>query len=110
MEVENGLPGSGAGVHHDAMTCIEPVLAREVGGDPVQMAQHSLIARIGLCCGGEVFSRDHQNMQWSLRMDIVKGDAGRVFVNNLGGSLACDDLAKDAGRVCHGSRRITGLH
>lgn len=42
---------------------------------------------------------DHQDMDRRFRLDVTKGHADVVFVNDVGGDFAFDDFAKDR---CHG--------
>ena len=105
VDVEDGLARSRARVHHDAMARCQLVLPRQLGGDQMEVPQERLVGGFRLSCGREMFARYDQKMHGGLRMEIAKGDAGVVFIDDLSGSLVLHDLAEDAGRVCHGNWR-----
>jgi hypothetical protein len=52
---------------------------------------------------GKVLAGDNQDVYRRLGIDVAKGDAGGVFIENLSGNLSGDDFAKEArivGRGC----------
>ena len=99
MQMENGLAGPAPCIHDCSVAVLEVMLLRQLGGDAVQMADDRLVCFFGLCGGSKVFPRNQQQMHRGLWIDVLKSDAAFVLIDNLGGHLACQDFAKNAG--CH---------
>jgi hypothetical protein len=98
VKVVHRLAGAGAVVDYGPVTSrFDSSFSRKVGRHSVQMADQSLILfSLYDSEALEVLSGQHQQMNWRLRVDILDGHAGGVFIDNLGRSLAPDDFAEDA--------------
>ena len=88
MNVEDRLACPGAGIHHHAVAVGQMMLARQLRGDTVQMAEQRLIGFIGLRRGDEMLAGDYQQVYRRLGIDVVKCDAGRVLVDDPGRSFS----------------------
>lgn len=108
MRVEDGLPGSGAGVEHDAVPGPVDLL---VGGDVPGLAQDvGEDLRLG---GGErggvrvMDAGDDEDVGGGLGVDVAEGDRGVGLPDDGGRDLTGDDLAEQAVGLrfsCHGVR------
>ena len=99
MEVEDFLPGVGAGVAEDVAGAGAQFLLQQIadrpdgGGDLCQCCW--VLQRVG-----HVAARNHQGVSLLPRVDVQEGDGGFVLVDELRGDLALDDPAEQA--IAHG--------
>jgi len=74
-------------------------------GDEEEVAEECLVLLwVGLGELGNGFPGDDQDVNWRLRVDVVEGDTVVILVNDLGGDLLPEDLAKNG--VSSSRRRI----
>lgn len=96
VNVEDGLARVRARVDDGAVATLgEPFLIGDAGGDAEQMAEQRLVRLRGVVEGFDVRARDDEDVRRSLRVDVAEGDGPPVFVDERGGNLARDDLAKE---------------
>jgi len=98
VQVENGLSGTGSGIHYHAVSFGDLMLASQFRSDTVQMPQHRLGGFIGFLNRGEVLSGYHQQVHRGLRIDVVKRKAGFILVDNSGRYFFRCDLTEQARR------------
>jgi hypothetical protein len=98
----------------DRLLCVRPVidhgseasvrdsfLARNAGGGARHPAQQELILVEGGCIVLDVLARHDQDVDWSLRIDVPKGDDLGIRVHQLGRNLAGRNPAEQT--ITHGS-------
>jgi hypothetical protein len=97
MKVENRLSRPGAVVNHGAIALrFQPTLARELGRHKMKVAQQALVLRLSIRESDKVLSREHQQVDRGLGVNILERHHSFVLMNNLGRNLAVNDLAKQA--------------
>jgi hypothetical protein len=99
MEVRDRLTAVGAVVDDEAEAFVGGVHA-ELGGDGTggeeEVAEEFLVIRRGFADARDGFLGDDENVDGGLRIDVFEGEAKLVFVDNIGGDFAVDDLLEDA--------------
>jgi hypothetical protein len=99
MEVRDRLAAVGAVVDDEAEAFVGGVHA-ELGGDGTggeeEVAEEFLVIRRGFADARNGFLGDDENVDGGLRIDVFEGEAKLVFVDNIGGDFAVDDLLEDA--------------
>jgi hypothetical protein len=98
VEVRDGLAAFSADVDHDPVAFAEVLLAGQLVGDAVQMADEGLLLFAGSDFGerGDVLFGDDQDVNRRLRVKIRKGEGLVVFVELFGGNFSGGDFAEDA--------------
>ena len=95
VKVGHGLAGVGAVVHDQAEALGEIQFLRHHARHEEQVAEDGVVSRGGEAdAGNELFGYDEQ-MDRSLRLDVVEYDTVFVLVLDLGGDFAVDDALKD---------------
>jgi hypothetical protein len=84
------------------MALRQAVLPRQLRGHTVQVAQHGFVRFRGFPGIGEMLARNYQDMDGSLRVDVMEGDAKGILIDDSGGKLFAKDFAEDASGVRHG--------
>lgn len=97
--MENALAGQATVVHDQPESITDTLLPRDFSSSQHQVAQQALVFRPGVGQAGDVLTRDHQDVCWSLRVDIPKSNNVVILVDDLGRGLAAGNLAEDAIRA-----------
>ncbi len=96
MQVMNGLAAVRAGIDDQSMSVAELMRAGKVRSYGHQMPQQRRMFFRNVGKRGEMLLRDDEQMRRCLRVNVGKGDALGIFVKELGGDNAGDDLAEEA--------------
>lgn len=97
MQVEHRLAAVPARVHNQPVAALgDALLLGDLVADEQQMSEQARVGFIQLSHGGHMPARDHQRVDRSLGIDVVKGDALVVFVDDFGGNRLRGDLAEQA--------------
>jgi hypothetical protein len=104
VQVKDGLARARARIYHGAVTALgESLFVGDAGGDAQQVSERSLIFLRSIVKRVDVLARDDQHMNGRLRVEIAKGDAQFVLVDDIGGKLARDDSTEKAALFRHKS-------
>lgn len=96
MKVRNTLSAIRPGVGHQPKAAVGDALLRSQTRRRDPDAMHQPGVGLGdLAQGRQVMPRDDQEMDGSLRVDILNGNEVIVLIDPLGGNLAGDDPAKE---------------
>ncbi len=99
MEVRNGLSAVRPGVDDKSVPILDEAetvgnLDAETHDSPQNgLPGHSMY----LGSAPDVIDRDHEHMNWRLRVQVTKCNGALGAAKNLSGNLAGRDLAEDAG-------------
>ena len=93
MQVGHGLAGLRAAVGHHAEVADAQTLG-DGGDDLKDVGHHTGVLGGDLTAGGDVLLGDHQEVDRSLRVDVVEGKDALVLVHLAGGDLPRGDLTK----------------
>jgi len=97
MDVEDCLPGSTLRVEHRPIAFVRvSVFFCDSGRDSLHRSYQRIVVRGEIVQRGDVTTRDDQDMQRRLRVDIPNGDDLVVFMHEASRDLPCDDLAEEA--------------
>lgn len=89
VQMEDRLPGIGAGVNHQTKT-LQPLLRGHFLG---RIEEMGMVARLGdLGHAGDFLARHDQDVDRSLGFNIPKRDAVVVFINDITRDLPIDNL------------------
>ena len=108
MEMVDGLTGQRAHVGDHAVALGDAQVLSQLGDDGVNMPHHrgGLLGHLG--GGGQMDLGDHQKMDRSQGVDIIKGVAEVILIDLAAGDLPGDDLAEQA--VVHGDSSFVFPH
>ena len=106
VDMEHGLPGIFAAVHHDAVAVLrESFPTRVLGGGQGQLADQVRLRRLQVIQGrNDLVLRNEQHVHRRLRCDVLERQHVVVFIDDGGRDLATDDLAEE-GFAAHGRPR-----
>jgi hypothetical protein len=92
VQMRDRLAGRFLAVDYDSISAINAQLSRELRRHQMQMTEQVPIVpgNLGMRCNN--LPRDDQNVYGSLGIDVSKGQAPIVFVDDVGGYLTIDDL------------------
>ena len=97
MNVEDRLASFAIGVEDRPVSALAvPVLLRQRRRSPRHRSDQLVITRREVVQRGDVTSRDDQQMERRLRIDVLDGDYGIVLMDDRGWNRACDNLAEEA--------------
>ncbi len=99
MQMVDRLATLWAGADDEPVACVQFLGLGHGYGRADQMTNQWCIVCVELGQRSNVPNGHNQNMRGGLRSDVVKGDYVFIAIDDLGGSLARHDLAKDA--RCH---------
>ena len=102
MEMRDGFAAVGAVVDHEAKAAGEFEFLGENAGCEQQVAEERLVVGRGFTHAGNEFFWNDQQLDRSLRLDVMQNDAEVVLVLDLGGNFAVDDALEDG--FWHGRR------
>jgi hypothetical protein len=84
MEVENGLASIRSGIDDYAKSCLRNAMfLRELAGNPKNMSNYFSIGSAQIRKRRDMLARNDQNMNRSLRIDILEGHHGAIFVDHI---------------------------
>src|ERR1700722_17081582 len=107
MQMEDGLSGARADVEYGAVSLLDIALASDLGGGQVAAADEFGIRGLGFFQSREMFFRNNQHVGGSLRIDVLEGEDGGIFIDFFGGNLAPEDAAEKATGSGIGHREFT---
>jgi hypothetical protein len=93
-QVEDGLAGERADVQDGTVSIFDRSIASNAGRGQVAKADELGIFGGSFLQAGDVFLRDHEDMGWTLRIEIFKSEDVLVFINFLGRYFAANNAAK----------------
>src|SRR6476661_3035604 len=97
VKMENGLPAVGVSVYHDAVAVVRDAAPPgDLCRGRKQMAEQSLVLFAGLVERIDMLARHHEDVNGSMRTQVVERNALPVLEKLFGRQFAADDLAKDA--------------
>jgi len=98
MQVRHGLSSPFFAIKDQAVAIADAQLLGQPRGNQVQMTEHApvFLGDIGMSPDG--FAGDHQDVNRRLRVNIAKGQALLVFVNDVGRDFPVDDFLKEVVR------------
>src|SRR5262245_29161057 len=107
MDVEHSLTGVAFRIEDDSIALVRiPVLFRDGGRGSLYRAHERIIMRAEIVERGDVATRNNQDVQRRLRVDVPDGDELVVLVDKASRDLSRDDLAEKT--VAH-TLRITAV-
>jgi hypothetical protein len=98
VEVRDTFAGVGAVVDDEAVTAGEVEFFGYDSGRDEEVAELGLVGGRGFADAGDEFFGDDQEVDGSLRLDVVDDDAAVVLVLDLGGDFAVDDFLEEGFR------------
>jgi hypothetical protein len=87
-----------AAVDHESIAISQAKVVREFHGNDVHVPQQFLILFRHIRMSDDDLPRDNQNVGWCLGVDVPKGQAMFVLVQQVSLDLFVDNLQKDIGR------------
>ena len=112
MEVKNGLACVRTCVDDYAKAFLRDTLfLRELGGNQKNIANYFSIVSAQIRKRGDMLARDNQNMNRRLRIDVLEGHHGVIFVEHITLNLFLDNAAEQTiGIRVHGGRLSAPRH
>ena len=95
MEVRDGFTAVGAVVDHEAKATGEVEFPGENACGKKEVSEERLVACGGFAHAGNEFFWNDQQVDGSLRLDVVQDDAEVVLMLDLGGDFTVDDALED---------------
>jgi hypothetical protein len=95
MEMKNILAGRRPIVDHKTESVIDSLVSGNLPRLDHQMAEQTVILSRAVRQFGYRLFGNQQKMNRRLRINILEGQAKVVFVHNIGGNFAVDDLRKN---------------
>jgi hypothetical protein len=95
VQMGDRLAGALLAINHESVTIGQSQLPRQLGRDQVQVTDQVAILRLKIGVGRNHFPWNEQYVDRRLRIDVMKGDALLVFVDQLGGNLLIGDLQEE---------------
>ena len=96
MQMKDDLPGTRPVVDVDSEGVVgQALLARDLASDVEEVSQQDAILNVGVAEPRYVSLGDDDYMQGRLRVDVPKGQAVLILVDDIRGDLAAKDLAED---------------
>jgi len=96
VNVRNCLHGIFATIEHRSITTVEPFLLSDLFCCEKQVANQDFIFRLEVVERWDGLSRNDQNVNGCLRIDVPEREAGVVFVNDIGRNLVIRDFFKES--------------
>src|SRR5262245_55504905 len=95
VDVEHGLTRVAVGIEDSPVALVGvTVLFRQGGGGSLHGAHERIIMRVEIVERGDVTTRNDQDVQWRLRVDVSDCDELVVLVDEASRDLSRDDLAE----------------
>lgn len=107
MQMSNSFASVGAVIDHEAKAAGEAEFAGDGAGGEQEVAEDRLLVGRGLADAGNDRLGDDEQVDGSLRGDVVDDDAELVLVFDFGGDFAGDDAFEEGG---HGGGPRSAAH
>ena len=104
MQMKNSLTGA-CTIVDNKPSVRETFRSGDLRVDLLKMTEQRLILRRRLAQARQGLTRDDQDMNRRLRRNVSKGNAIRVFIDDVSGQLASKDLCEQR----HTNSSLTGL-
>jgi hypothetical protein len=96
MEVEDDLPRVWANVGHNPVPALgDPRIRCDVLDRPDDLPHEARILRANLVEGRDMLLRDHEEVDWRLRVDILERENLLILINLGRRDRSLSDLAKN---------------
>jgi len=96
MQMKDDLPGTLPVVDVDSEGVVgQALLARDLASDEEEVPQQDTVLNVGVAEPRDVSLGDDDYMQGRLRVDVPKGQAVLILVDDIRRDLAAKDLAED---------------
>lgn len=96
VDVINCLAAICSRIDNGAVSLRESLGARDLCGGPLEVAQQLLLFFVCMSDGGDMYSRNYEDVHRSLRLDVRESVAMIILVDGFGRNASIDDLAEDA--------------
>jgi hypothetical protein len=101
MQVEDGLSGARTNIQYRAIAVFDRTVARDAGGRQVAEPDQGRVFRGRFFQSGNMSFRNHQDVSWTLWVDVFECENMIVFMHFSGRNLAANDPAKQT--ISHNS-------
>jgi hypothetical protein len=88
-------------VSHDPEPVTQSLFARDLANCDHQMPQQGCVGFLDFSQVANLLTRDHEDMSWGARVNVLKRDAMLVLVNKCRWDIAINDFFKDRATICH---------
>ena len=96
MDVLHALPRVTAGVDYGSIAVRQPMTARDLGRNPMQMSDQCGVGFAGIRNRGDMLTRNDQHMHRRFWIDVCERIGLLVLIDGLGWNASFNNPAKQA--------------